>query len=303
LRSILIIGSAGFIGSNLAINTLKNGYNVYGIDIMGLSFSDYNYYNISIASVEFQSLMKQVKFDFIVNCSGSADVSFSFSNPAKDFELNVTNVFIVLNAIKEYQPNTKYIHFSSAAVYGNPSVFPIVETTLVKPISNYGFHKHHSEQICEQFSILYNLDIKIIRAFSVFGYGLKKQLLWDIFQKGRFNDAVVFWGTGEETRDFIFIDDLVSAIFCILSNPNSKLEVYNVANGKSVKIRNVIESFYEALGWNRNISFNQLQKVGDPVFWKVDVKKLVDLGYKQSFSLKQGLFETAKWYQQHVSSY
>ena len=297
----MIIGSAGFIGSNLAIKSLKLGNIVYGIDIKELIFPGYHYFNISIESNDFLNLMKQVNFDFIVNCSGSADVSFSFSNPAKDFELNVSNVFIVLNAIKEYQPLTKYIHFSSAAVYGNPDNFPIIETNIVKPISPYGFHKYHSEKICEQFSILYNLNIQIIRAFSVFGYGLKKQLLWDIFQKGRFNNEVVFWGTGEETRDFIFIDDLVAAIFCILTNTNSCLEIYNVANGQTVKIRDLILSFYEVLGWKRNISFNQILKKGDPDFWQVDIKKLQNVGYQQNFSLKQGLIETAKWYQQHVS--
>ena len=180
MKSILIIGSGGFIGSNLAIKSLQLGYNVYGIDVKELHNKEYIYFNFSIESDDFLRIMDQIKFDYIINCSGSGDVSFSIQNPLTDFQLNVSSVFVILNAIKDFQPNTTYLHFSSAAVYGNPDTFPISETSIVKPISPYGFHKYQSEMICKEFAELYDMNIKIIRAFSVFGIGLRKQLLWDM---------------------------------------------------------------------------------------------------------------------------
>jgi len=300
--SILIIGSAGFIGSNLVSKSLNLGYKVYGLDIKKVNITNYDYFNISIETDDFLKLMSKIKFDYVVNCSGSADVSFSIHNPLKDFQLNVSSVFFVLNAIKEFQPNTTYLHFSSAAVYGNPDIFPISETSILKPISPYGFHKYQSEMICKEFAELYDLNIKIIRAFSVFGVGLRKQLLWDIYQKGLNNNTVEFWGTGDETRDFIYIDDLIEVIFLILINSNSKYDIYNVANGNDIKINDLVTQFYNLLGWNINISFNQLCKPGDPKFWKANIDNIKSLGYQQKYSLEQGLLKTAKWYQNYVAN-
>ena len=211
---ILIIGSMGFIGSSLK-SKLSENHEVYGADILKDNSKNYTLLKSSELLI---NLIKKKKYDLVINCSGSANVQFSFSSPFDDYNLNVKNVFLHLNSIKEYSPKTKYLLLSSAAVYGNPNVFPIGENNLVAPISPYGYHKLAAENLCKEFNDIFNIQTLIVRIFSAYGPGLKKQLFWDLHQKSLKSDNVELFGTGYETRDFIFIEDLVRAIKLVIAN-------------------------------------------------------------------------------------
>lgn len=300
MKKILILGSEGFIGLHAIKNALKKGYQAFGCDIAKHSNIEYNFFNFSINSVDFQSLLKSEKFYCIINCSGSGNVAYSFDFPLNDFQMNSFNVMYILESIRLYQKSTKYIHISSAAVYGNPELLPIAETNFIKPISPYGFHKYQSELLCVEYAQLYNMNINIVRPFSVYGPGLKKQIIWDTYKKGKNSQVIELSGTGNETRDFIYIDDLIEALYLLSELNFDNIEIFNLASGNEISISHLLNKLLEHLGWSKALKFNQNTREGDPVFWKADISKLLSLGFQCKYKIDQGLFKTAKWLEDYA---
>jgi dTDP-glucose 4,6-dehydratase/UDP-glucose 4-epimerase len=106
---------------------------------------------------------------------------------------------------------------------------------------------------------------------------------------------VELFGTGSETRDFIFIDDIVQAIELVIHKSVFRGECINVANGQEISIKEAVHVFYDALAWEGKISFVGNTRKGDPLNWQADINELRSLGYKQSFDLNKGLKAYAKW--------
>ena len=109
---------------------------------------------------------------------------------------------------------------SSAAVYGSPSSLPITEQSDIKPISPYGWHKYLSEILCKKYFSLYKMQTISLRVFAVYGERLTKQLFWDIYEKIQKSNDITLFGTGNESRDFINIKDLVLAIELVVEKGN-----------------------------------------------------------------------------------
>jgi UDP-glucose 4-epimerase len=291
----LILGSEGFIGLHIIQKGLEKGYEVFGCDIIKHSILEYKFFNISVDSVEFRNLLVAETFYCIINCSGSGNVTFSLDYPLMDFQMNVSNVLYILESIRLNQIATKYIHLSSAAVYGNPELLPINETSLINPISPYGFHKYQSEILCKEYAQLYDMNISIVRPFSVYGPGLRKQIIWDTYVKGKKDKIIELSGTGNETRDFIYIDDLIESLFHIAEFKFDSIEIFNIATGNEISINHLLQKLLGHLGWNNILHFNQLVREGDPKFWKADISKLSSLGFQCKHTIDFGLSETANW--------
>lgn len=294
---IIILGSKGFIGSNLVNFLLKdNNFEVFGCDLLDSFDALYDYRKLSIHSTDFDNLFKTHTFDFCINAAGSGNVGYSYLHPSEDFEVNTFSVLKIIETIKKNQPLCKYLHISSAAVYGNPDFLPIDESFKIKPLSPYGYHKWMSEIICEEYFHLYNLPISIIRPFSVYGNGLKKQLLWDLCLKLKENPCVTLFGTGAETRDFIHIFDLVDAIMTIIRYGRFQFEIYNVASSKEISIAEVACFFENNFPGAEKISFNGEAKQGDPVNWRADISKLEDLGFEPKVPFEIGAIQYINWF-------
>ena len=290
--NIVIIGPSGFIGSHCVDYFKSKRWNVWKVDVN--DSRENNFYKIERQNSDFSLPFIENNFDVCINASGSANVGFSFENPSKDFELNVVNVQKILVAIRDYNPNCKFINFSSAAVYGNPQILPITEENSCKPLSPYGFHKLQSELLLTEYHNFFNLKTCSLRVFSAFGPRLKKQLFWDVYQKSISKD-LTFFGTGNETRDFIFIDDLLQIIELIINKSNFKGAIYNAANGEEIKINKAISIFLSEIQSDANSSFSGEIKIGDPINWRADINKILALGYKSKIDFDLGLNKYAKW--------
>ena len=182
--NILIAGSKGFIGSHL-VNHFKKENLVIGCDIRPDKDKQDKNFNLIQSISDYEIILGEKQFDLFINASGSAGVGFSIEYPEKDYELNTSNVEAMLLAVKNHSPQTKFINFSSAAVYGNPKRLPINEIDELAPLSPYGKHKFESEKILKKYSGELSLNTCSHRIFSVYGPGLHKQLFWDIFLKAR----------------------------------------------------------------------------------------------------------------------
>lgn len=296
-NKILILGSEGFIGKNLVSGLLKRNYEIFGADLIDLKPKTYSYFRIGRLQPEFDQLFQKQHFDYCINVAGSGSVPISISEPNRDFEANVSDTFKLLNAMRLYNSNCRYIHFSSAAVYGNPKQLPIKETNILSPVSPYGYHKWISEITCKEFFLLFKIPTVILRPFSAYGPGLRKQLIWDLYQKFKNDERIFLQGTGNETRDFIYIDDIIEAISTIIRANKFDGEIFNIASGKSTTIKKVSEIFSDILGNSKEIFFDNVLDDGNPLFWEADISKIHSLGFKPLVSLEKGLRSTIEWLQ------
>jgi len=294
VKKILVIGSRGFIGSAAVRYYQNQGYAVTGCDVIE-DDKVIDYFKVEIKNPTYQAVFEKVSPDFCLNASGAASVPFSFDHPLTDYELNVINVMRMLEAIRISNPKTTFINISSAAVYGTPSQLPVSEDVDVAPISPYGWHKRQSELLCNEYANLYGLKTCSMRVFSAYGPALKKQLFWDLYQKTRKGKVIELLGTGDESRDYIFVEDLIRASETIAEKSKLKGEVINVATGIETTIREAATTFIKAMDWDGEICFSGSKRKGDPENWCADISKIKEMGYSSEFSLDAGLKAYCRW--------
>ena len=291
---LLVIGSKGFIGLHTMEYFKNQNFNVLGCDVV-TDYVSKDYFQIDATNSDFHSLFEKHQFDACFNCSGAASVGLSIEFPLKDFNLNTLNVFKILEAIRTYQPSCKFINLSSAAVYGNPTQLPVKENVPLKPLSPYGIHKLQAEEIVKEFYDFYQVPTCSLRIFSAYGLGLRKQLFWDMYQKFLNDDSIILYGTGNESRDFIHVDDIVRAFHLVLNNGKFVGEAMNIANGEEYTIKYVSELFRQNFKGQKSVGFNNQVKQGDPNNWRADVSLLKSIGYQQTVSLEEGIQSYIGW--------
>ncbi|MDR2410860.1 MAG: NAD-dependent epimerase/dehydratase family protein, partial [Bacteroidales bacterium] len=290
--NILIIGSCGFIGSHLC-DFFEQNHFVYGVDLIKSTRNNFSLITSNLDGLD--KLFITHCFDVCINASGNGSVSISMENPFLDFERNTHTVAKILELIRTLSPSCKYINLSTAGVYGNPVKLPISETDRLSPISPYGFHKYCSELLCEEYSKIFGISTINLRLFSIYGERLKKQLFWDIFQKTCISNRIELYGTGNETRDFIYIKDLVYAIDCVIKYATFNGNTVNVASGKEITIQEASSIFCSCLDKDIEIEFNQKTKQGDPVKWRADISILKTLHFESQYTINEGLKSTVQW--------
>lgn len=299
MKKILITGAKGFIGSNVAKYFKSLGYETYGIGHGGLSVEEskeigLDYWKKDDVSIKAILEFEQT-FDLIVHCGGSGSVGFSVENPYLDFKKTVGGTLEVLEYMRVHNPNAHLIYPSSPAVQGEHPDAPIKEEYIGKPASPYGYHKKIAEDLCQSYSEKYDLRVSIVRLFSAYGNGLKKQLLWDACKKiENSKDKVVFWGTGEETRDFIHINDVLS-LLDILLNKEDRFILVNGGAGIKHTIKNVVEMIRDSINPKIEIKFNNIVNIGNPIYYWADTRKLENYGFKANKKLEQEIKNYVAW--------
>ena len=294
MHRILVIGSKGFIGTAAVRYYKSQGYVVAGCDIIK-NDKQIDYFEVERKEPDYHTVFEKFSPDFFLNASGAASVPFSFDDPLIDYQLNVINVMKMLEAIRIESPETAFINISSAAVYGTPSQLPVSEDADVDPISPYGWHKRHSELLCSEYANLYGLKTCSMRVFSAYGPGLRKQLFWDLYQKTREGKSIELLGTGDESRDYIFVEDLVRASETIAFDAKLHGEVINVSTGIETTIREAATTFIKMLGWDGEISFSGSKRKGDPENWCADISRIREMGFSSKYSLDHGLKAYCRW--------
>lgn len=280
--NIIVIGANGFIGSHcLAHFSLRHRVDAFSRNddlIRAFSKTEYN---------------------VCINASGSANVGFSLQAPETDFELNVANVQRILAAIRLTRQNCKLINFSSAAVYGNPAKLPVSEQDALQPLSPYGYHKLQSELLLKEYHDCFHLKTCSLRIFSAYGPGLRKQIFWDLYQKVKSApQQIELDGTGNESRDFIFVTDLMSAIETIIDRGKFAGEAINIASGIETRVAEAVRIFLEAFSPDTQVSYSGLTRPGDPQCWHADMSVLAAMGFQPKINLTTGLMAYTRWLQE-----
>lgn len=293
---VLITGINGFIGYHVAQKYAKMGHEVIGLDKNSTNDA-YKTYAVDMLNSDLPALLTEIAPNLIIHCAGLANVSYSLQYPDEDFMANTYMVYHFLESMRKAGlGNCRFLFLSSAAVYGQPVKLPVCEEDTQCPMSPYALHKKMAEEICTYYITQYQFDIRILRIFSTYGPGLKKQVFWDMHQKLARTGKLELFGTGNESRDYIYIDDLTEAICLIAADERNDYFVWNVANGTEVTIREIAEIFVDIKGIPRDkVLFNGAVREGDPMNWCANIDRLVQLGYKQKVSIVDGVKAYVDW--------
>jgi len=299
MKTILITGVAGFIGRYVAQQFAEAGWQIAGLDkvppdpTLRKKLSRYD--QIDLPSSTLSVLLQQVQPQTCVHCAGPSSVDLSMRDPAADFNASIPITFDLLDSLRIYAPECRLIYLSSAAVYGNPDLLPIKEDQSPHPISPYGFHKLICEQICSEFVRVYGLRAAVVRIFSAYGVNLRRQVLWDICRKALTEEVLNLRGTGNETRDFIHVQDVARAIYILVNQAPFCGEIYNLANGVETTVRQLAGMVLKKLGRIIPIQFNGCNTPGNPLNWLADISCIKGLGFHPEITLDRGVQEFAEW--------
>ena len=298
-KSVLVVGVTGFIGRYVARQFVDSGWSVAGLGTRPFENAprqDLSYYQqLILPSTELVNIIQQLQPSLCIHCAGRSSVDLSVKDPFSDFNASLTITFNLLDTLRLYAPQCKVIFLSSAAVYGEPTTLPIFENQALNPISPYGFHKLMCEQLCLEFFKLYGLSTLIVRIFSAYGPGLRRQVLWDICQKALTQSALCLRGTGNESRDFVHGRDIANALYLLAEQAKFEADIYNLANGVETTIKELATLVLSELDLAIPVKFDGVSSNANPLNWKADISRLKAIGFTSEVPLIRGVRVFAQW--------
>jgi UDP-glucose 4-epimerase len=298
-RNILVTGAFGFLGRHVARACAQAGHQVCGIGHgtwTRAEWSDWGLAEWHSADLSLDSIASYGgEPDLIIHCAGSGSVGFSMAHPSQDFDRTVVTTRDVLEYARLHRPRTRVVVPSSASVYGNAGDIPISVNAPLCPVSPYGMHKKMAEELCFSYARHFGISVAIVRLFSVYGVGLRKQLLWDACMKLARGPAT-FGGTGQETRDWLHVEDAARLLLSAgLADPSSQLTV-NGATGVGVPIRRIVETIAQAFGGTGDVRFSGGGRPGDPLHLVADMRGNEALNWRPLHSLDTELERFVEWF-------
>ena len=337
-KTILVTGSAGFIGAELSIELIKRGEFVIGVDNLN------NYYNPNLKRsrlerieqvaksspgkfINFQEdiknssnlnkIFEKYSPSIVVNLAAQAGVRYSIENPGAYIESNLVGFANILEACRFFSVKN-LIYASSSSVYGGNSNMPFEESQSVNhPVSLYAATKKSNELMAHTYSHLYQLPTTGLRFFTVYGPWGRPDMALFKFTKNIIEEKPIdVFNYGKHTRDFTYIDDIVEGIIKTLENPatinvewnsnqpdpansNVPWRIYNIGNNKPVLLMDYIKALEKTLGKKAKINLLPLQP-GDILDTYANVENLkIKFNYKPVTSVNDGVSKFVKWYKDY----
>lgn len=329
---LLITGTAGFIGSALALRLLDRGDEVIGIDNLN------DYYDVNLkkarleriqdkpgftdirADLQDQQTINQVfathKPQRVVNLAAQAGVRYSIENPHAYIDTNIVGFLNILEACRHYEVK-HLVYASSSSVYGANTNFPFsVHNNVDHPISLYAASKKSNELMAHTYSHLFNLPTTGLRFFTVYGpWGRPDMSLFLFTKKILAGEPIDVFNYGHHRRDFTYVDDIVEGIIRVLDTlpqPNTDwsgetpdpatssgpYRLYNIGNNNPVELLHYIEVLEDCLGKKAKKNLLPLQP-GDVPETYADVEDLVrDVDYRPQTKIEEGISRFVAWYRE-----
>jgi len=289
LKKLLITGHTGFIGTHL-VKSLSENYELFGVSLNN-SPNKINQIKKDINKVNINDLPKNITS--IIHLAALTDIDYCQKNPLECFEINMNGTQNMLEIARKI--NANFIYLSTNHVYGMPQKLPIRENHPKNPESIYANSKLLGELACQAYSKNYGINVSIIRLFSVYGPNSPKHLVTTKIISQILQNTSIKLGNLYPKRDFIFIDDVISAIKLILRKTSGYNE-FNVGTGKSHSISELCAILKKISGSTKKITNiksksrkNEIRNIYS------NSNKLKKLGWKPTVTLTNGLKETYHW--------
>lgn len=318
MSKILITGGAGFIGSHLAENLIRQDHEVVIVDNMD------PYYSVKIKEKNLNFIEETGSFtlikgditdrdaikkliedgvEYIFHEAAQPGVRASVIDPIKPYNVNITGTLNVLEAARKSGVK-RVINASSSSVYGKVEYLPFDEKHPTQPISPYGVSKLAAELYCKVYNDIYGLPTVSLRYFTVYGPRMRPDLAIPIFTKALMEGkSPTIFGDGKQTRDLTFIDDIISANLRLLDSSKADGEVINVGGGKRIDVNQLYGILMSLIECDIEPIYGDVIK-GDAKHTLSNIDKARQLiGYEPTTSIEKGLKRFFEWYKANMDFY
>jgi UDP-glucose 4-epimerase len=309
LRRVLVTGGAGFIGGHLVEALVEAGHAVTVLDDLSTGLRE----NVPAAATLVEGdvseravvdgVFADAGFDAVCHVAGQASIRTSFASPEVDLSTNVLGTLNVVGACLD-SGVPRLVYASSMTAYGEPRTIPTPETEACLPVSNYGVTKYAAERYVQIAGARPDarLDVTSLRMFNVVGerqsvdnpyQGVLAIFVGNVLR----GEPITIHGDGEQTRDFVYVGDVVEAWLRVLDEPAAAGAVLNVGSGRETSVNELADAVLSAFGHSREtweIGHADAQ-LGDQRRSGADVTALSALGWTPSVSLEEGVARTVAW--------
>lgn len=297
---ILITGGAGFIGSNLADKLIGRGHSVSILDNLSTGKRENLnpgafFYEKDIQDPNISEIFEKEKVEIVFHFAAQIDIRKSVNDPVESAKTNILGTLNILENCKKY--GVKKIIFSSSggAIYGDAEIIPTPEDHPLRPASPYGIEKLIAESYLDFYKKEYGLDYLVLRFANVYGPRQNPEgeagvisIFCDKILAGR---QPVICGDGKQTRDFVFIDDVLNAALCF-----DKSGVFNIGTSKETDVNTIFSEIQKFLGSNFKESHAD-QKPGEQKRSCLDVSRAkIGLGWVPEYEIAPGIRKTCDWF-------
>jgi nucleoside-diphosphate-sugar epimerase len=306
-KTVLVTGGAGFIGSHLVRALVSEGAVVRVLD--NLSTGNYNRFAGIERKVDFQEgdIRNAVAcrngcrgVDTVFHLAAYISVPGSLRDPVTADAINISGTLNMLLAARDSGVR-RFVFSSSSAVYGDTDVLPTPEDTLPRPMSPYGVEKLYGEHMVRLFSAHHGLETASLRYFNVYGPGQNPEseyaaVIPKFITRLLAGQTATIFGDGAQTRDFLFVGDVVRANLLAAQTDGAAGEVFNIAGGRSVSLNELYSALTGVLGVTTRAEFGAPRQ-GDILHSSADIGKArAHLGFEPRFDLAAGLEKTVAYY-------
>jgi nucleoside-diphosphate-sugar epimerase len=305
-KRAIVTGGAGFIGSHIVEELLKDGLEVVSIDnyVAGVKenlepFHSYpGFLEVNCDIVDYKELEPYFDGVDIVFHEAASKMTVCLEDPRRDLAVNAEGTFNVLELSRKCGVR-KIIHASTGSVYGSAHYYPTDEKHFLNPTFYYGVSKLAGEKYARVFSELYDMDVTILRYYHVYGPRQESSDVGgvvSIFARRALHDEpIIIFGDGTQMRSFTYVKDVVNINKLVAVKEETKGEAFNCASGAKVTIHELAEKVLAYYGKEHlDIKFRDW-KLGDIKRFDVDNSKLRSLGFEFRTSFDQGLAQTLEW--------
>jgi UDP-glucose 4-epimerase len=318
MSKILITGGAGFIGSHLALNLSQKGHEVIVIDNMDPYYSaalksknlelvlnedNCNFINCDILNHNDLEAIVKDGIDYIFHEAAQPGVRASIEDPLKPYRVNIIGTLNILKTATDNEVK-KVINASSSSVYGTVEYLPFNEEHPTRPLSPYGVSKLAAEHYCRVFYEIYGLSTVSIRYFTVYGPRMRPDLAIPIFtRKFLNNEPPEVFGDGEQTRDFTYVDDIITANVKLLETSDLDGEVINIGSGNRITLNELIVIMQTQL--QTELEPRYLDRAqGDALHTLADITKAREqIGYEPTTAIEKGIELFVEWFKANPDFY
>lgn len=304
MKTYLITGGAGFIGSAIARRLMNEGARVSAVDDLSAGKKENlppaaDLHTLSVQDPLIRELIKKIKPDAVFHFAAHINVRNSLKNPLKDAQTNIIGSINVFEACRANRVKTIIFPSTSGALYGEAKRIPTPETEPLSPLSPYGAAKIAVEHYLYYYATVHGLNAQILRLSNVYGPGQKADgeagvvaIFCNARKKG---ETPIIYGDGTQTRDFIYVDDVIDASLSSLWRRGFNL--YNIGTGIETSINELWDMIFKNAKQER--CYAKAQK-GD--VWKSALasdKAQRELEWKPHYSLRDGIEKTYKWFEKN----
>ncbi len=320
MRTILVTGGAGFIGSHLCNRLLEEENRVICFD----NFDSYYDPHIKIKNVErlqkkypgplelvtgdirnpehVKGAFKTYPIDLVVHLAARPGVRPSILHPLLYEDVNIKGTIVLLDVCKEFGVKD-FLFASSSSVYGENQRVPFSEQDLdIQPISPYGATKRAGELLCYSYHHLNEMNISCLRIFTAYGPRQRPEMAIHKFTRLiDLGEKIPMYGDGSSRRDYTYIDDLMEGILAIIGR-HKGFEIYNLGESQTTSLKELIRLMEDALGKKAHLEMLNHQP-GDVSVTYADITKAKEmLGYQPKIKIEEGIKRFVKWYKEEKRS-